>query len=184
MSDDGPEVAESIRRLRAGEEQAFQVILDRFRAPLFDFCWRLLRDAGEAEEVAQETFVRAYQLLRGDRPAGGRLSTWLFLVARRQCLDVLRKRIRRQTETAPAPEAATTRTPRDQVEVAELSAAIAAAVADLPEDQRTALLLAEYEGRSTEEIAGIMEASAKSVESRLYRARQALRGRLAEWMKP
>jgi RNA polymerase sigma-70 factor (ECF subfamily) len=170
-----------LRRAQAGDEQAFALILDRYRRPVFDFCWRLLRDTPAAEDVAQETFVRAYQHLADFTPGRAAFSSWLFLIARRQCLDLLRKRARQATDAHPAPDALTTRTARDEAAGHELAAAIEQAVSELPEDQRTALLLAEYEGQSTADIAAAMDASAKSIESRLYRARQFLRQRLAAW---
>lgn len=183
MSAEAEEEANWIQRVQAGDDSAFTLILDRYRKPLFDFCWRLLRNAGEAEDVAQETLVRAYQHLRGFQPGRAKFSTWLFLIARRQCLDLLRKRARRGDESASAAEPATTRTARDEAGEAELGRAIAAALTELPEDQRTALVLAEYEGQSMADIAVIMETSPKSVESRLYRARQFLRQRLAGWVQ-
>ena len=175
--------ADWLRRCQAGDEQAFALLLARYRTPVFDFCWRMLRDRAAADDVAQETFVRAYQHLADYTPGRAAFSSWLFLIARRQCLDLLRKRNRQATDAHPAPDALTTRTARDEAAGHELAAAIEQAVSELPEDQRTALLLAEYEGQSTADIAAAMDASAKSIESRLYRARQFLRQRLAAWMK-
>lgn len=175
------EEAAWVQRVQAGEEEAFGLIIDRYRKPLLDFCWRLLRDAAEAEDIAQETLARAYHHLHEFKPGRAKLSTWLFLIARRQCLDLLRKRARRGEEAPPAAEPSTTRTARDEAGDAELGRAIADALAGLPEDQRTALVLAEYEGQSMADIAVVMETSQKSVESRLYRARQFLRQRLAGW---
>lgn len=173
-----------LRRSQAGDEDAFSRLLARYRTPLFDFCWRLLQDRAAADDVAQETFVRAYQHLADFTPGRATFASWLFLIARRQCLDLLRKRSRQATDTLPAPDAQTTRTARDDAATHELAAAIEQAVSELPEDQRTALLLAEYEGQSTADIAAAMESSPKSVESRLYRARQFLRKRLAAWSQP
>lgn len=181
MHPPGESDAEWLRRCQAGDEQAFNLILARYRTPVFDFCWRLLRDHAAAEDIAQETFVRAYQHLSDFTPGRATFSSWLFLIARRQCLDLLRKRSRQATDTLPAPDTLVTRTARDEAARHELATAIEQAVSELPEDQRTTLLLAEYEGQSTADIAAAMDASPKSVESRLYRARHFLRQRLAAW---
>ena len=173
--------ADWLRRCQAGDEQAFALILDRYRTPVFDFCWRLLRDRAAADDVAQETFVRAYQHLADFTPGRATLASWLFLIARRQCLDLLRKRARQATDAHPAPDALTPRTARDEAHRHELAAAIEQAVSALPEDQRTTLILAEYEGQSLADIAAATNTSVRAAESRLFRARQFLRQRLAAW---
>jgi RNA polymerase sigma-70 factor (ECF subfamily) len=173
---------ELVARARQRDEAAFGELLQRYRQPIFRFVWRLLDNAADADEVAQETFVRAWQHLAEFDPRQ-KFSTWLFALARNAAIDRLRWRKRHPTETlapdAPLP-AATSVTA--EVQNRELSDQIAAAVQALPEDQRTALVLAEYEGLSHAEIGAVMHCSAKSVESRLYRARQFLRGRLERWM--
>ena len=165
-----------LEQLRAGDEAALAELMQRFRRPIVSFCYRLLGQAAEADDVAQETFVRAYQARQRLR-SGANLATWLFTIARNLCLDRLRYRKRHPTEPLEnAPEPATS---TNEVGNREISTAIAAAIAQLPEDQRTAVVLAEYHGLSYAEIAEIMKCSGKSVEARLYRARLALRQRLA-----
>ena len=166
-----------IERLQRGEDDAFDELLSRYKHPLINFCYRLLGDAGDADDVAQEVFVRVYQHIGDYRPRG-KLSTWLFAMARNACIDRLRYRKRHPTEPLEGvPEPATTAQYDDAGEH------IAAAIADLPEEQRTAIVLAEYHGLSYAEIAGVMKCSEKSVESRLYRAKQSLRHRLAHLLE-
>lgn len=173
-------------RIAAGDARAFDALMARHKRPVLNFVYRLTGDATDAEDIALEVFVKAYRALTGGgyRPGRAAVSTWLFQIARNAAVDFLRHRARRPTEplaavpgeldpTASGPTAA------QALAAQETGAQIAAAVAELPEDQRTALILAAYEDRSQVEIAAIMQTSAKSVEARLYRARQFLRGRLA-----
>lgn len=167
-----------IHALQTGHEPAFSALLAMHQRAVLNFCYRLLGNAADADDVAQETFVRLYQqraTLDPHRP----LRAWLFTVARRLCIDRQRHRHRHPTESlaaAPAPEYRA-----DDVERRELAAQIASAIAALPEEQRAAIVLAEYHGLPQAEIAGILNCSIKSVETRLYRARQHLRRRLARW---
>jgi len=171
-----------VAQVRQGNEAAFEVLLARYQRAVFQFAWRLLGNAADAEDVAQETFVRAYRHL-GDYDPRHKFSTWLFTLARNGAIDRLRWRQRHPAEAllADAPLAAPS-TVSGEVANRELAEAIAAAVRSLPEDQRTALVLAEYEGLPQAEIGGVMHCSAKAVESRLYRARQSLRSKLAAWL--
>lgn len=175
-----------IEMVQAGDDSAFTEIMQRHKRPILNFVYRLTGDASEAEDIALEVFVKAYRALSGGgyRPGQAAASTWLFQIARNAAVDYLRHRARRPTEplasepgetgpTASGPTAA------QALAAQETGEQIAAAVAELPEDQRTALILAAYEDRSQAEIAAIMKTSAKSVEARLYRARQFLRHRLA-----
>jgi RNA polymerase sigma-70 factor, ECF subfamily len=164
-------------RIRDGNDGALTELMDRYKRPILNFVYRLLGNASDADDVAQEAFVRAYQNIRKFSPGRARFSTWLFQIARNAAIDHLRKRSRRHEElldeTTPA---AASR----EVEANEIGGRIASAVAELAEDQRTAFVLAEYHGKSYAEIAEIMDCSEKSVESRLYRARQSLRKKLED----
>ena len=160
-------------------DAAFAELLARYRQPVLNFVHRMLGDATEAEDVAQEVFVRAYRHW-GEYDPRRKLSTWLFALARHAAIDRLRYRQRHPAEPLPDTVAANpVRGPAAEVAAKELGDIIAAAIQSLPEDQRTAVVLAEYHDFSHAEIAGVMRCSEKSVESRLYRARQTLREKLA-----
>ncbi len=179
MQLNGPTDLELVERLQRGEDAAFDELMGRYKRPVLNFAFRMLGEA-EAEDVAQEVFVRVYQRIGDYRPRA-KFSTWLFALARNACIDRLRYRQRHPTEpldTAPEPSTVT----RD-TETRELGEHIAAAIAALPEDQRTAIVLAEYHGLSYAEIAGVMHCSEKSVESRLYRAKQFLREQLRGFLE-
>jgi RNA polymerase sigma-70 factor (ECF subfamily) len=166
------------RRVCAGDDAAFDELMRRYRKPVLNFVYRMIGDAVEAEDIAQNVFVRAYRNMGRYRDEM-KFSTWLFALARHAAIDHLRYRQRRPVE--PMVEGVTDAMVPGEVEVEnqELGALIAAAVAKLPEEQRAAFILSEYHGLKDDEIAGIMECSRKSVESRLYRAKQMLRDRLA-----
>jgi RNA polymerase sigma-70 factor (ECF subfamily) len=173
-----------VRRLQAGDEQAFRVLVQRWQRPLLDFVYRLTGDAAAADDLAQEVFVRVFRKI-GEfrpRPGGAAFSTWLFQVARNAALDYRRHRARHPAEPLDdTARAVPGRGPLPDAALAhrEIGTAIATAVAALPEDQRTALVLAEYQELPVAEIAAVMCCSEKAVESRLYRARQTLRRLLA-----
>ncbi|MDW8343747.1 MAG: sigma-70 family RNA polymerase sigma factor [Verrucomicrobiae bacterium] len=166
-----------VERLQRGDETAFAELVSRYRYPLISFCHRLLGDPHEAQDVVQEVFVRVCQHVGRYRPGNGRFSTWLFALARNACLDRLRAAQRRpSTPLEAVPEPITIC--RD-VETHDLGELIATAVAQLPQAQRTALMLAEYHGLTHTEIATVLRCTKKSVETRLYRAKRILRKRLA-----
>ncbi|MFA5343580.1 MAG: sigma-70 family RNA polymerase sigma factor [Kiritimatiellia bacterium] len=174
-------------QVRAGDDRAFDALMARYKRPVLNFVYRLIGDAGEAEDVAQGVFVRAYQAIRkpGFRRTTGAFSTWLFQVARNAAIDWLRRRKRHPESQAilgedGGNEAVTARTADSEMTAKEIGEQIAAVVARLPADQKTAVILSEYENRSYAEIAAIMQCSLKSVESRLYRAKRFLRDRLRD----
>jgi RNA polymerase sigma-70 factor, ECF subfamily len=184
MSREDPDLP-LVERIQGGNEKAFNDLMGRYKRPILNFIYRLVGDATEADDLAQEVFVRTYRNLRTFRPGTAQFSTWLFQLAHNASIDCLRKRARRPVdpvEPATLAEAAATSTspPDHETEIREIGERIATAVAELPEDQRTAFVLAEYHGMSYAEIAEIMRCSEKSVESRLYRAKQSLRTRLGD----
>ncbi len=180
-----------VERVKAGDDEAFTVLMGRYRRPVLNFVFRMIGDAVEAEDLAQDVFVRAYRHMR--QPAfhqtGAAFSTWLFQVARHAALDCIRHRKRHPSESLERLEDRGESTPdagataAATVAAREIGEQIAAAVARLPEDQRTAIVLSEYEDLSYARIAAIMACSEKSVEARLYRARRFLRKRLAPFLE-
>ncbi len=175
-----------VEQVKAGDDRAFDALMARYKLPVLNFVYRMTGDGSEAEDVAQEVFVDAYRTIR--KPSFHRttaqFSTWLFQVARNAALDSLRHRKRHPAESLSVLEengamlAGAARTAQEESADKETGQKIAAAVALLPEDQRSALILSEYEDRSYAEIAAVLKCSLKSVEARLYRAKHFLRDRL------
>lgn len=182
---------EWIEAVRTGNQRAFDAVMARYKRPVLNFVFRMIGDAAEAEDVAQDVFVRAYRAMLnpGFRRTTAVFSTWLFQVARNAALDCLRRRRRHPAQSLAVIEdggksiAARGTTAAQETMARETGEQIAAAISLLPEDQRTAVILAEYGDLSIEAIAAVMKCSGKSVESRLYRARQFLRKQLMHLMK-
>lgn len=177
---------ELIQRLQGGEATAFDELMARYRQPVLAFVFRMLNDAHEAEDVAQDVFVRVFQNVAKFSPRA-RFSTWLFQIARNAALDRARRQAHadggkkfQSLELSEEKVPTIGKTAADELHVADIGRRIAAAAAELPEDQRTALVLAEYEGLSYADIAAIMKTTEKSVELRIYRARQHMRKALAD----
>jgi len=146
----------------------------------------------DANDLAQETFVRVFKSHASYR-AEQRFSTWLFTIAANLARNHFRWRSRHPNISLDAENAETEQTlgstlpanspaPNDEALAAERAAAIRAAVNNLPEDLREAIVLCEWEERSIADAAAILEATPKAVESRLYRARGLLRERLKSWL--
>lgn len=167
--------SEIVRQIQSGAAAAFDELMRRYKRPVVNFIFRMLGNAQDADNVAQDVFVRMYQNLDAYR-AETKFSTWLFALARNAAIDRIRWRSRHRTESIESvPEIVASSGTAEEVNAREMGDQIAVAIAKLPEDQRTAIVLSEYHGMSYAEIAGVMRCSEKSVESRLYRARQTLR---------
>lgn len=169
--------------LQGGEPAALDRLMLRWQGPLTGFLTRMTQNAFDAEDLAQETFVRVYR--HRDRfDATSKFSTWLFSIA----CNLARDRLRRLKHRATAniddqPEAADHgASPSEAREAQERIHAVKTAIASLPEDLRTALVLAEYQDFSQAEIAHTLGTTVKAVESRLYRARHHLRATLKRWL--
>ncbi len=186
--------------LAAGDDLALNRLIERWQAPLRQFVHRYVQHEADTEDLLQDTFVRVYRHRARYAPKG-RFSTWLFTIAVNLCRNHAAKMQRRRTISldAPAPSAdashdrATTGLAREPasaevdpavaVVASERATAVREAIAGLPEDLRTAVLLFEYQDMSHAEIAAIAGATPKAIETRLYRARAMLRERLARWLR-
>ena len=158
-------------------------LMQRWEVPIKRFIFRIVGSASEAEDLAQEVFLRVYTK-RGTYRDGSRFSTWCFSIAANQARNRLRWWRRRPSVSLDAwsevggdvaDESAQGAQASSQAMRRERIADIQGAVAALPLDQRTALVLFEYEGQSMEDIASVLGCTPKAVENRLYRARRQLR---------
>ena len=158
-----------VQAAKNGDLAAFEQIVRRHQAAVYRVGLRMLGSRADAEDVTQETFVRAWRGL--DRFRGqSALNTWLYRIVTRRCLDALAAR--RTTEQL---DAASTESVEDEpagiVEQREQLEAVKRAIAGLPADQRAALVLREFEGLSYDELADVLGTSVASIKGRLHRAR-------------
>ncbi len=164
-----------INQARNGDKRAFSRLVEAYQRPVFSLTYRMLGNAQEAEDAAQEAFLRAYSNLRRYDPSH-KFSTWLFSIANHHCIDRLRKRrgtwlsiddnpvLQNLAGDSPHPE----RSALDQEQRDEVQALLN----ELEPEYRTPLVLRYWEECSYEEIAQIMDLSIPAVKSRLFRARQ------------
>ncbi len=176
----GDAETELVRGCRTGDPASFRRFVVGHQALVFAFLTRLTGSATVAEDLAQETFLRAYRAFPAFDPGrGAKVSTWLLTIARNAALDARKRRRIEEPldDEVPAPSAS----PEDAKHQLELRAAIVRAVGLLPVDQREVFLLAELHACSMEEIAGVVGAPVNTVKQRLFRGRERLRALLAPW---
>lgn len=175
---------EFLERLRAGDAGAFEALVTTYQHRVFAVALRMLGNSAEAEEVAQEVFLRVSRAVAGFR-GDARLSTWLYGITSRVCLSRLASghfRVALQEDEAlthlvsGAPDAAET------AARAELRQAVRRAIADLPEERRIVVVLRDLEGLSYDEISRALDVPVGTVRSRLHRARLDLRDKLERFL--
>jgi RNA polymerase sigma-70 factor (ECF subfamily) len=180
-----------MKRLAAGHDAALNDLMERHAPAVFRFLCRMLNNEDDANDLAQETFVRVFQARESFDP-NKKFSTWLFTIAANLARNHIRWRTRHPTVSLYAETNSTDQslastlpaagpTPKEQALAAERAGAVRTAVNRLPVDLREAIVLCEWEERSKADAAIILETTSKAVESRLYRARQILRDRLKDW---
>jgi len=171
-----------------GDLAAFNDIVIRHERAVYGVCMRLLRDAANAEDAAQDTFIRAWGAIQSFR--GGLVRPWLLRIATNRSYDLLRARARRPARSLDAepfeiePEwtslAAQGDSPESHATRSELSAVLERALGDLPDNQRLAIILSDVQGYGYEEIAEITDVATGTVKSRISRGRSRLRDVLQE----
>jgi RNA polymerase sigma-70 factor, ECF subfamily len=179
VSEPDPIVTQWVRSAIAGDQDAFAELVYTFQDAVYNLCYRMLGEANEAEDAAQETFLRAYtHLTRYDETRS--FKTWLLSIASNHCIDRLRKRralflslddeptaaALALSSADPLPEQATLRN--------ELSATIQGLLDELPPDYRAAIVLRYWYDYSYVEIAEALQTTESAIKSRLFRARQSL----------
>jgi len=181
-----------MERLMAGQDTALNDLMERHATPVFHFLCRMVGNEDDANDLAQETFVRVFKS-RGSFRMSEKFSTWLFTIAANLARNHFRWRSRHPNISLETENAKTEQTlgstlpsdnpaPNEQALATERAEAVRVAVGKLPEDLREAIVLCEWEELSMAEAATILETTPKAVESRLYRARQLLRERLKSWL--
>ena len=162
-----------VASIRAGNEHAFEALFERYHSRLLAFCRHMLRSTEDAEDVLQEVFVKAHAAMLADqRPINVR--PWLYRIARNRCLNHLRKPVPDGQDSMDLMVGENGVSTADRVQKREDFRCLVADVRDLPETQRTALLLRELDALCYEEIAQTMDTTVPAVKSLLVRARMSL----------
>lgn len=180
-----------VARARAGSERAYRELIRRYERPVFSLIYRLVRDREKSEDLAQDTFIKVLNHIDRYKPEF-KFSSWIFKIAHNTALDDIRKKeiptlslqgSPHEKDPAEAAAHAPTvtsdePTPEEFVEGRELGGRIEAAIGELREEYRTAIVLRHIEGRPYEEIAEIMDVPLGTVKTYIHRARLELRERL------
>ena len=183
-----------VERVQHGDKQAFGLLVAKYQRKLIRLLSRMIRDPAEVEDVAQEAFIKAYRALPGFRGESA-FYTWLYRIGINTAKNFLAGQGRRApTTTEFASEDAESfeegdqlrdnNTPERILMSKEIGNTVDAAMSELPEDLRTAIMLREIEGLSYDEIAQIMDCPIGTVRSRIFRAREAIAARLAPLLEP
>ena len=168
-----------VESLRQGEPDAFEKLVLAYQHRVFSIALRMLADRGEAEEVAQEVFLRVHRKIRDFR-GEAKLSTWLYAITSRLCVNRLKSpdRARRVGEEALGRMADGHPNPSATLEASEVEAALHRGIAELDDEQRIVVVLRDLHGLAYEEIAAALDLPLGTVRSRLHRARMELKTRL------
>jgi len=178
---------ELVARSRGGDLDSFNQLVVRWERPIYALAYRVIGREEEARDVAQETFLRAYRALGGFK-GQAKFSSWLYRITLNLCRDWIRRERRTPVSQAPegidiielAGETEPSESIEDLVSRRELGRAVAQAMAMLPEEQRTAIILKEYHGLTFQEIADMLECPLSTVKTRLYQGLTVLRKQLHE----
>ena len=175
--------------VKAGDEASFEILLQKYRSPLVNFLFRMVRDRATAEDLAQEVFLRVYKA-RAQYSPSAKFTTWLFRIATNLALNSVRDNRHRQMDVSiDAPveedEAPPLQLPSREMRIDEhmverdRAEFIRQKISALPEKQRVAVLLHKYEEMDYADIAKVLECSESALKSLLFRAYETLRVQLA-----
>jgi RNA polymerase sigma-70 factor, ECF subfamily len=178
---------ELVARSMGGDLDSFNQLVLRWERPIYALAYRVIGREEEARDVAQETFLRAFRALNGFK-GQAKFSSWLYRITLNLCRDWMRKERRTPVSQAPegidiielAGEATPSETIEQMVGRKELGRAVSKAMAALPEEQRTAIILKEYHGLTFQEIADMLDCPLSTVKTRLYQGLSVVRKQLEQ----
>jgi RNA polymerase sigma-70 factor (ECF subfamily) len=170
---------------QGGDLDSFNQLVLRWERPIYALAYRVIGREEEARDVAQETFLRAFRAIKGFK-GQAKFSSWLYRITLNLCRDWIRKERRAPVSQAPdgidiielAGEATPSESIEDLVGRKQLGLAVSKALALLPEEQRTAIILKEYHGLTFQEIADLLDCPLSTVKTRLYQGLTVLRKQL------
>ncbi|MFC1569003.1 RNA polymerase sigma factor [bacterium] len=176
---------ELMERVKAGDESAFKMLVERHHQSIYNLCYRYVGKREDAEEVAQDVFIRLYRSANTYQPSA-KLTTFLYRIAVNLSLNRIRDRRRKRwmslenlrEEKGVEFEGSSRDHPDFSIELKEKQTQVRQAIDSLPENQRTAVILHRFQELSYEEIAEVMSCSISAVEARLHRAKLSLKKKL------
>ena len=180
-------------RVKRGDREAFEALVEKYKQPVMNLVYRTLRDATEAEDLTQHVFLQVYKSAHRYE-VSAKFSTWIFTIARNLTLNEIRRRTRHPADSLDATSAEDDQ-PMIQVEDrknfgapdavlhAELQAKIDEAIGGLPEKQRTALLMCREDELSYEDMAKVLGCSLSATKSLIHRARETLKEVLKPYLR-
>lgn len=180
-------------RVKQGDVEAFEELVERYKQPIINLCYRTLHDPTEAEDLAQNVFVQVFKSAARYR-VSAKFSTWLYTIARNLCLNEIRRRSRHPADSLDLGHLDNEDQPfrqyedkklysaPDQLLQGELVRKVEEAIAALPEAQRTALILCREEELSYEEIALVLGCSLSATKSLIHRGRETLKRKLRPYL--
>jgi RNA polymerase sigma-70 factor, ECF subfamily len=173
-----------LERAKGGDQAAFVELYERHRNPVFRFAYRLVGSVETAEDVTHDCFLSLMRRPDGFEPSRGRLRTYLYAAARNLALKHFRSSGREESleELELEPTTPARSEPLHRLLDEELSQKVKEAVMNLPQLQREALVLFEYEGLALSEIAEVVGSDVGAVKARLHRARERLRSTLRPYL--
>lgn len=194
---------ELMQRFQKGDEDAFNLLVRRHQKPLINFIARYTGDKDNAEDLAQETFIRMFKAANRYKPGRAQFKTWMYFIAKNLCKNEIRNRGRRERYQvdniisndnstggndeeidliASAPADAVFQ-PEVALERKELRNTVQKAIAELPDQYRLPLVLRDIQGLSYDEIGNILELRSGTTKSRINRARLMLKDKLKSYME-
>lgn len=167
------EDAQLLARVVEGDHEAFNQVMQNHEDRVFSVCLRILGGRDQALDATQETFLTAFRKAAQFRGKSA-LGTWIYRIAVNTCYDQLRKQKRRQTDPLPDHLDPTDHAAEDEMDAAALRPEIRRALATIPDDFRSAVVLSDIEGLGMAEVADILEVPVGTVKSRVFRGRRLL----------
>ena len=194
---------ELMLRFQKGDEEAFNLLVRRHHKPLINFIARFTGDRDNAEDLAQETFIRIYKAADRYKQGRAKFKTWMYIIAKNLCKNELRNRSRRdryrvdnttmsqhstdgdseEIDIVASASASSAYQPEVALQRKELNKTIQTAIGELPEQYRYPLILRDIQGLSYDEISDILELRSGTTKSRINRARIMLKDKLKPYME-
>jgi RNA polymerase sigma-70 factor (ECF subfamily) len=193
MADQMDPDAALMLRVKGGDVAAFEELVEKYKQPVTNVIYRSLRDLAEAEDVAQNVFIQVYKSA-SRYEATSKFSTWVFTIARNLCLNEIRRRSRHPADSLDAQseyddvpvkqyEDVKTFSPHETTLHGELEEKIQQALGELPENQRTAVILCRQDELSYEDIAKVLGTTLSATKSLIHRGRETLKQKLKPYLQ-